>query len=143
VGAYIKESRLDQWVQETSAGKLFYGGTDFVHNKILLIDPLGKTPIIISGSANFSPASTDENDENMLALKGIRYKREADIYFTEFIRLFDHFNFREWLSTSPDDFKPFLEEGPAANGRSWVDKHFDNPEFLSVKRKMLFKNMVI
>ena len=143
VGAYIKESRLDQWVKETSAGKLFYGGTDFVHNKILLIDPLGKTPIIISGSANFSPASTDENDENMLVLKGIRYKREADIYFTEFIRLFDHFNFREWLNTSPDDFKPFLEEGPAPNGRSWVDKHFDNPEFLSVKRKMLFKNMVI
>lgn len=143
VGAYIKESRLDQWVQETSAGKLFYGGTDFVHNKILLIDPLGKTPIIVAGSANFSPASTDENDENMLVLKGIRYKREADIYFTEFIRLFDHFNFREWLNTGPADFKPFLEEGPAPNGRSWVDKHFDNPEFLSVKRKMLFKNMVI
>jgi len=143
VGAAIKNP-VDQWLAEKSAGSLFYGGTDFVHNKLLIIDPLGHSPVIVIGSANLSVPSTNGNDENMLVIKGINYKREADIYLTEFIRLFDHFNFREWLNSSaPGEFKPFLEEAPAANGFFWVDKYFDNPQYLSFKRKIAFKQMVI
>ncbi len=143
VGAAIKNP-VDQWLAEKSSGSLFYGGTDYVHNKLLVIDPLGKKPVVVVGSANLSEPSTDANDENMLVIKGMNYRREMDIYLTEFIRLFDHFNFREWLN-SPDGgaFKPFLEEAPAANGFSWVDKYFDNPEYLSYKRKIAFKNMII
>lgn len=136
-GSYIK-SAVDQWVKEKSAASTFYGGTDFVHNKLLIIDPLGQSPKIVVGSANFSEPSTTGNDENMLVIKGPQYKREADIYLTEFIRLFDHFNFREWLNSAPTEFKPFLEEGS-----TWVNKHFDSPTYLSYKRKMVFKNMVI
>ncbi|HNU87058.1 MAG TPA: phospholipase D-like domain-containing protein [Ferruginibacter sp.] len=143
VGAAIKNP-VDQWLAEKSSGSLFYGGTDYVHNKLLVIDPLGKNPVVVVGSANLSEPSTNANDENMLVIKGAGYRREMDIYLTEFIRLFDHFNFREWLN-SPDGgtFKPFLEEAPAANGFSWVDKYFDNPEYLSYKRKIAFKNMII
>jgi phosphatidylserine/phosphatidylglycerophosphate/cardiolipin synthase-like enzyme len=141
-GAAIK-SPIDQWVREKSAGTVFYGGVDFIHNKLLIVDPLGNSPKIVVGSANLSKPSTNENDENMLVLKGPAYRREADIYLTEFIRLFDHFDFRAWLNTNPTDFKPFLEEVPQANGRTWVDKYFDRVENLSYKRKMVFKNMVV
>jgi hypothetical protein len=141
-GAYIKNP-VDQWVREKSAASLFYTGTDFVHNKLLIVDPLGAAPRIVVGSANLSKPSTNENDENMLVLKGPAFRREADIYLTEFIRLFDHFNFRDWLNSPAAEFKPFLEEKPAPNGRSWVDKYFDSPTFLSYKRKMVFKNMVV
>jgi len=139
-GAAIK-SPIDQWVKEKSAGTLFYGGIDFIHNKLLIVDPLGNSPKIVAGSANLSKPSTNENDENMLVLKGPAYLREADIYLTEFSRLFDHFDFRAWLNTKPTEFRPFLEEGPQANGRTWVDKYFDRVENLSYKRKMVFKNM--
>jgi len=142
-GSYIKTNPVDQWVREQSSASLFYSGTDFVHNKLLIVDPLGAQPRIVVGSANFSESSTTENDENLLVLKGPAFRREADIYLTEFIRLFDHFNFREWLSSPAADFQPFLEEGPAPDGRQWVDKYFDSPVFLSFKRKMAFKNMVI
>ena len=47
---------------------------------------------MVTGSANFSDASTNDNDENMLAIRGD--KRVADIYFTEFNRLFFHYYFR-------------------------------------------------
>jgi len=56
------------------------------------MDPRGKDPIVVTGSANFSTASTNDNDENMLAILGNR--RVADIYFTEFNRLFYHYYFR-------------------------------------------------
>jgi phosphatidylserine/phosphatidylglycerophosphate/cardiolipin synthase-like enzyme len=140
-GAYIRNP-VDQWVREKSAATLFYGGTDFIHNKLLVVDPLGRSPVIVVGSANLSQPSTNQNDENMLVLKGEAFLREADIYLTEFIRLFDHFSFRAWLNSNPTGFNPVLEE-PRTHGPVWVDKHFDRAENLSVKRKMLFKNMFV
>lgn len=133
-GAYIK-SPVDNWVSETSAGKLIKSGVDFLHNKIILIDPLGQTPVVVSGSANYSESSTTKNDENTLIIKGD--DRVADIYFTEFIRLFDHFSFREWLNGHKAEFNPYLDE----SGR-WINRYFDSPDYLSVKRKLLFKNML-
>ena len=117
-----------------TAGKLIKSGVNFLHNKIILVDPLGDVPIVISGSANYSVNSTSMNDENTLVIKGD--DRVADIYFTEFVRLFDHFAFREWLAGHEKEFDPFLKEDG-----SWVDKYFDNPDSLNVKRKLLFKNM--
>lgn len=132
-GAYI-QSNIDQWAAETSAGKLIKSGVDFLHNKIILVDPLGDVPIVISGSANYSVNSITLNDENTLVIKGD--DRVADIYFTEFVRLFDHFAFREWLAGHEKEFDPFLKEDG-----SWVGKYFDNPDFLNIKRKLLFRNM--
>jgi len=64
----------------------------YIHSKFLLVDPLGAEPLIVTGSANFSQASTTSNDENMIIIKGDT--RAADIYFTEFNRLFNHYYFR-------------------------------------------------
>ncbi len=91
-------------------------------------------PLVVSGSANFSENSTTKNDENTLVIKGDH--RVADIYFTDFVRLFDHFSFREWLGGHKKAFNPFLRE----NG-DWVGVYFDNPEHINVKRKAVFKNM--
>jgi phosphatidylserine/phosphatidylglycerophosphate/cardiolipin synthase-like enzyme len=67
----------------------------WIHTKFALIDPLGTNPVVITGSANFSDASTDKNHENMLVIAGDT--RVADIYFTEYLRLFAHYAFRETL----------------------------------------------
>ena len=132
-GSYI-DSDFDQWAAEKSAGSLFESGVNFLHNKIILIDPLGDVPTVISGSANYSENSTSKNDENTLVIKGD--DRVADIYFTEYVRLFDHFAFREWLGEHKQVFNPFLNE----DGK-WVDNYFDNPDLRNVKRKLIFKNM--
>ena len=72
-----------------------------MHTKYMLIDPLGSDPIVVAGSANFSAASTNENDENMLLIRG--NKRAAEIYLGEFMRLYNHYAFREWASRQPAD----------------------------------------
>ena len=54
----------------------------------MLVDPLGDDPIVVTGTANFSRPSQYANDENMLVIRG--NKRVADIYFGEFMRIFDH-----------------------------------------------------
>jgi HKD family nuclease len=87
----IKEFGLDQWFQEEEhyrkGGNIF-----FVHTKFLLIDPLSDDPLVCTGSANFSDNSLTQNDENMLLIRG--NTRVADIYLTEFDRIFRHFYFR-------------------------------------------------
>ena len=83
---------LYQWVRETNARQLQLNQhVSYIHSKFLLRDPLGADPIVVTGSANFSVASTTGNDENMLVIRGNR--RVADIYFTEFNRLFNHYYF--------------------------------------------------
>lgn len=95
-------SDFDQRAAEQSAGSLFESGVNFLHNKIMLLDPLGAVPTVISGSANYSESSTTKNDENTLVIKGD--DRVADICFTEYMCLFDPFAFREWLGEPKADF---------------------------------------
>ena len=84
---------LGQWVVETTTRELGLNKhVAFIHDKFLLSDPLGPDPVVVTGSANFSKASTTENDENMIIIRGDA--RVADIYFTEFNRLFFHYYFR-------------------------------------------------
>lgn len=83
------------WMREALTGLNTY--VQYVHTKIMLIDPLSDDPIVISGSANFSEASTTDNDENMLVIRGD--KRLADIFLGEFMRLFTHFRFRGHTKT--------------------------------------------
>lgn len=95
VGHRVEINAFDRWLKEissiTAEAHVLY-----VHTKYMLIDPLGDDPVVIVGSANFSEASTDTNDENMLVIRG--NKAVADIYLGEFMRLFSHYAFRESLS---------------------------------------------
>eukprot|EP00435_Cladocopium_sp_Y103_P072638 s223_g40.t2 len=67
----------------------------YVHTKILLIDFFSDEPIVITGSGNFSRASMESNDENMLVLRGDR--NLCDAYAVEFFRIFEHMQFRNRL----------------------------------------------
>jgi phosphatidylserine/phosphatidylglycerophosphate/cardiolipin synthase-like enzyme len=88
---------FSNWMHEALTGLNTF--VQYVHTKIMLIDPLGDDPIVITGSANFSEASTTSNDENMLVIRGDT--RIADIYLGEFMRLFTHFRFRGHTKSPP------------------------------------------
>jgi phosphatidylserine/phosphatidylglycerophosphate/cardiolipin synthase-like enzyme len=102
VGAHIEINAFDRWLAEVDRA-VDEAHVLYVHTKYMLIDPLGADPVVVVGSANFSKASTDTNDENMLVIRGNR--EVADVYFGEFMRLFSHYAFRESLKfkgvTSP------------------------------------------
>ena len=93
----------------------------------LIREALGADPIVISGSANFSEASTTQNDENMLVIRGD--KRIADIYFGEYLRLYTHYAFRESVKFfmekkkhgTPEDWQPQL----LGDDDSWMEPYFD------------------
>jgi phosphatidylserine/phosphatidylglycerophosphate/cardiolipin synthase-like enzyme len=66
-----------------------------IHSKIIVADPFGENPILVTGSANFSNNSTRSNDENSVIVRGDTLV--MDIYATEFMRMFEHYWFRAHL----------------------------------------------
>jgi len=129
-GAFFDVQIFD-WLTEINAGILLNKtpnasiGTNYVHNKILLINPLSKTPVIIVGSANFSDASVASNDENTMVIKaGPDLRRISDIYFTEFYRMFHHFFVRKATKeiNKDKDTSPQAKNNPLhlCTDNSWV-----------------------
>lgn len=102
VGNRLTTNLFDRWMKESVSGLNQH--VQYIHTKFMLIDPLGSDPIVVTGSANFSAASTTDNDENMLVIRGNR--RVADVYLGEYMRLWNHYAFREWAAkqtTAPAD----------------------------------------
>jgi phosphatidylserine/phosphatidylglycerophosphate/cardiolipin synthase-like enzyme len=125
IGDFIATTAIDGWLKEKLSG--LNSNVRYVHNKFMLVDPLSDDPIVVAGSANFSDASTTNNDENMIVARG--NKRIADIYFGEFMRLYSHHAFRESLKWRDPDNKPkALELG------DWWRDYFGNTE-RSVRRR--------
>ncbi|MGZ8259149.1 MAG: phospholipase D-like domain-containing protein [Caldimonas sp.] len=133
VGRHIEINRFDRWLAELDriVGEAH---VMYVHTKYMLSDPLGPDPVVVVGSANFSAASTLDNDENMLVVRG--NPAVADIYLGEFMRLFSHYAFRESLSfegaTAPAEalLRKYLVDSPrwiegAGRGRGYFDAGSD------------------
>ena len=139
VGAKVELNTFDRWLAETDRA------TDdahvlYVHTKYMLVDPLGPDPLIVIGSANFSKASTDSNDENMLVIRG--EPAVADVYLGEFMRLFTHYAFRESLAqknhrTFGEAFQPnYLHETTA-----WAESgYFDTGSDRYLRRRYFSGN---
>ncbi|MBS1793565.1 MAG: hypothetical protein JSS81_06910 [Acidobacteria bacterium] len=129
-GGFI-EKDWEQWMKETLTG--FNGSTvQYIHTKFLIVDALSDTPLVITGSANFSAPSTDSNDENMLIIKG--NKRVADIYLGEFFRIYDHLYFRYIVTKFATDSEGgFLE----SDSQKWLAS-YRNPKSSKFKKRRVF-----
>jgi phosphatidylserine/phosphatidylglycerophosphate/cardiolipin synthase-like enzyme len=100
----------------------------------MLVDPLSDDPLVVTGSANFSQPSQRSNDENMLVITGDT--RVADIYFGEFMRIFDHHYARYLVKklTREDKHDPnagYLDPDP----EHWTKPHFDADNYKSKRRR--------
>lgn len=138
-GSYLKDP-LYQWTRETNTRAMKLNEhVAYLHTKFLLHDPLGDDPIVVTGSANFSDASTQDNDENMVIIRGDT--RVADIYFTEFNRLFFHYYFRsvtedrKGVKDAQTVDSLFLDE----RGTEWQKKYA--PGTLKTKRVSVYAEM--
>jgi phosphatidylserine/phosphatidylglycerophosphate/cardiolipin synthase-like enzyme len=125
-GAINEKSILEAWQKRLQQESMQHSGV-FIHTKIIMVDPLSNNPIVVTGSANFSNNSSKNNDENQLFIVG--EKEVADVYLGEFMRMFDHYYFRDNVKLMAKKKKKgdkkagFLDETD-----SWTDRFFDGNE---------------
>lgn len=116
------------WLKEYDGGlwDAHAYGNHKIHVKSIVTDPWSATPRVLIGSANFSDESATLNDENTLYREGDR--RLAAVVATEFLRMFDHYKFRDFVKRAKKDVgaRYLVEDG------SWADGYFDpeRPKFL-------------
>lgn len=136
-GAYIADP-LYNWAKEVSTISLGLNQhVAYIHSKFLLIDPLSADPVVVTGSANFSEPSTNANDENMLIIRG--NQRVADIYFTEFNRLFNHYYFRAVYQNAAEHSRTDSTNLYLRPNDTWLEKY--TPGKFRYKRVDMFSKM--
>ncbi|MFN7961811.1 MAG: phospholipase D-like domain-containing protein [Thermoanaerobaculia bacterium] len=70
-------------------------GFAITHSKVMVIDPFGANPVVVTGSHNFSSSASDQNDDNLFIVKGNR--RLAEAYAVACISTYNHYRFRAYL----------------------------------------------
>lgn len=130
-GAYLGEGALANFLRERSNP---LNRNRYIHNKFMLVDPLSDDPLVVTGSANFSKPSQRTNDENMLVIRGDT--RVADIYFGEFMRVFDHHYARYIVRVLTDEGRSDPEAGYLKEKTAdWLASHFNSKSYKAKRRK--------
>lgn len=134
----IPHFEIESWFLEEELERQSGDGfVFFIHTKFLLVDALSDDPLVCTGSANFSGNSLTANDENMLLIRG--ETRVADIYLTEFDRIFRHFYSRDVINQ-------IAKSGGAAKVGTldptdkWTKSYFDDDNPKRHKREMFFQD---
>jgi phosphatidylserine/phosphatidylglycerophosphate/cardiolipin synthase-like enzyme len=132
----IPKFKIEKWfLGEELERQSGDGFVFFIHTKFLLIDPLSNDPLVCTGSANFSGASLKSNDENMILVRGDT--RVADIYVTEYDRIFRHFYSRD-IANSIAKQKKVVNFALLDETDRWSDEYFAANSPKSHRRKMFF-----
>jgi phosphatidylserine/phosphatidylglycerophosphate/cardiolipin synthase-like enzyme len=112
-----------------------YHGQDgnlLVHLKTAVLDFDTDNPTVITGSQNFSGASSGSNDENALVIRGDL--RVADVYMVELFRLFDHYKSR--YKAKDESLQPLAGNVPRREfldeTDGWSAKYYDPSDVMHV-----------
>lgn len=103
---FFSPNRLKTYMGRKWDAKAF--GAHKIHAKTIVIDPWSDNPKVFIGSANFSKASCNDNDENAMLITG--NKRLSSIITTEFMRMYDHYKSRFYIDRFNDKNKAIKKE---------------------------------
>ena len=120
---------LEDWLSEDYRNQK---GPIHIHAKVIVVDFTTDSPVVISGSHNFSDPASNGNDENYLIIKGNR--DVADYFGCELLRIYDHYRFR---SVAKDIYKSKKSKakGPKLTpDDSWTEPYFDAKELKMTDR---------
>jgi phosphatidylserine/phosphatidylglycerophosphate/cardiolipin synthase-like enzyme len=94
-------------------------GNHKIHVKSVVTDPWSANPTVFLGSANMSDESVNRNDENSFVMSGD--KRLAAIVASEFLRMFEHYKFRNFRkAVDAGKRRRYLDDDG-----SWTAEYFD------------------
>lgn len=70
-----------------------------VHSKVVLVDPFGKEPVLLTGSHNLGPKASGTNDENLLIIRNAPGLAAA--YATNIMAIYNQYRWRFRRQTQP------------------------------------------
>jgi hypothetical protein len=101
-----------------------------VHSKVIVIDPFGKKPVVITGSHNLGHKASTANDDNMMIVAGNAPLAAA--YAANIIAIFQNYRWNTYVDAHAKD--PQVWHGLVDNA-TWQDSYLDptRPDLAEIK----------
>jgi phosphatidylserine/phosphatidylglycerophosphate/cardiolipin synthase-like enzyme len=96
-----------------------------VHSKVVVVDPFGANPAVITGSHNLGVKASQKNDDNMVILEGRQARELAISYAVNIIAIFQEYRWRHYVATHRTDTNAFhcLQDDD-----QWQNGHLQNEQ---------------
>ena len=101
-----------------------------VHSKVVVIDPFGEKPVVITGSHNLGYKASTKNDDNMMIVEGNAPLAAA--YAANIIAIYQAYRWNMYAVAHAND--PQSWHGPVDNA-TWQDTYLqkDSPDLAEIK----------
>jgi hypothetical protein len=123
------DERFGHWEKELSGYNIV-----MVHSKLIVLDPFGDRPVVMTGSHNLGPRASGTNDDNLTIVSGV--PRLAAAYATNVKAVYDAYRWRYVRSRAAraarDDW-----DGPV-DDPGWQDGWFSGEDGEARQRELRF-----
>lgn len=123
------DERFSFWDQEVNRYSLV-----MVHSKVIVLDPFGETPIVMTGSHNLGPRASSKNDDNLNIISGVSSLAAA--YATNIMAVYNAYRWR-YVRSQRAQAKGQQWQGPEDND-SWQDSYYSGPDADAKQRELAF-----
>ena len=128
--AFLKDNVPPPFAREVNGGM-----GQVIHNKFVVVDFNGPTPVVFTGSSNLASGGEKSNGDNLIAIFD---RAIATMFGVEAIRLVDHYGFRAALAGATA--KPLqLETADARVKKKWWEPYYDKKEAKYTERVLFIK----
>jgi phosphatidylserine/phosphatidylglycerophosphate/cardiolipin synthase-like enzyme len=112
------DERFASWEKEIKQYNLV-----MVHSKVIVVDPFGEKPVVMTGSHNLGPRASKQNDDNLLIVEDA--PRLAAAYAVNIMAIYNAYRWRYLRSDKAkqkgDDWAGLVDSA------DWQDEHFETP----------------
>jgi phosphatidylserine/phosphatidylglycerophosphate/cardiolipin synthase-like enzyme len=114
------DASADWWEREIkNTGKFMIA----VHSKVIVIDPAGKNPVVMTGSHNFSARASTKNDDNLVIIQGDNVL--ALTYAARIVSIYGTYRWQAWRNTPEGQKDKGLKRSDTwlsdRIGKGWAD----------------------
>ena len=99
-----------------------------VHSKVIVVDPFGEKPVVITGSHNLGYKASTKNDDNMMIVEG--NAPLAASYAANIIAIYQTYRWNTYVDAHARD--PQVWHGPVDNA-TWQDGYLVGDELAEIK----------
>jgi phosphatidylserine/phosphatidylglycerophosphate/cardiolipin synthase-like enzyme len=123
------DERFSSWEKEIDRLSLV-----MVHSKIVVLDPFGEHPVVMTGSHNLGPQASAHNDDNLNLITGA--PRLAAAYATHIMAVYTNYRWR-YVRSARARAAGQAWSGPV-NSAAWQDAYFTGPDAAGRRRELAF-----
>lgn len=123
------DSRFAAWEKEIDRLSLV-----MIHSKVVVLDPFGPKPVVMTGSHNLGPRASKSNDDNLNLIAGV--PRLAAAYATHIISVYNAYRWRYVRSHRAKEAGKDWQ-GPE-DGKAWQEAYYSGKDAAAKQRELSF-----